>query len=129
MRIKVKHLVKWFLMLFPLILFFTLYLKMGDELFVHGDDILYKNAFIGFMADTAECCGSLFNPVSRVIKAFIAPDFQFDLFYFFDEDLPQYNFRGCIIFCFCWLILVYMLWSLLEFMSHLWHNLTKMEEE
>ncbi len=130
MKIKIKYIVKWFLMLFPMILFFILYLKMGDELFVFEDYFL-KNAFMGFMADTAECCGSLFDPLARLVGLFIAPEYfsQHSLFWFFEEQIPCFNFRASIIFCFCWLILVWILWELLELISHFWHKITRMEEE
>lgn len=130
MQIKVKHLVKWFLMLFPFILFFTLYLKMGDELFL-VDDYIPTNYFIHFIFCICEEFSDLLNPISRVIFLFISPNLSnwFDLFRLFDSGCPQYMFLATIVFCLTWMIMMWILWSILDLLAHLWHKLTRTEEE
>lgn len=114
MKIKIKYIVKWFILLFPLILTF-IYLIRNN---FHPFDM--ESEFFSYLYCVYEE-SSIGSAIMRIIEVFI-PN-SVGMVY------SSNNLEIMILCSFAWFLQTWFFWEFCELISHFYHKLTNQGEE
>ena len=109
MKIKIKYVAKWFILLFPLILLFIYLIKNNFQ---------NINENLDFFSYLYNFCQS--NPISMGFMQIITILIPTGAYSYFEMTLLA---------CFTWFLQVWIFWEFCELISKFYHKITNQEEE
>ena len=115
MKIKIKYIVKWFILLFPLILTFIYLIKNNFNV------VNEEMEFFSYLINFSEV-NPISNALSRIVCIFLPSEYG-------DIVTSENNLEIMILSSFTWFIQMWFFWEFCELVSHFYHKITNQEEE